>query len=157
MLAYNAKIELQSVNGTREVALDDYFIGYRKTLRKENELIVSVIIPKLTNGTIVKSYKISKRKDLDISTVSGGFRLELNGNNEVQEIKLLFGGMAEKTQRAVNTEQFLLLKKWERDTIENAMSILANEFTPISDTRASAEFRTIASRNLLLKFWFETK
>jgi xanthine dehydrogenase small subunit len=157
LLAYNAKIELQNVNGTREVALDDYFIGYRKTLRKENELIVSVIIPKLTNGTIVKSYKISKRKDLDISTVSGGFRLELNGNNEVQEIKLLFGGMAEKTQRAVNTEQFLLLKKWERDTIENAMSILANEFTPISDTRASAEFRTIASRNLLLKFWFETK
>ena len=156
LLAYNAKVELQSVNGKREVALDDYFIGYRKTLRNENELIISTKIPKLSNGTIVKSYKISKRKDLDISTVSGGFRLELNENKEVKEIKLAFGGMAERTKRASATEKFLLGKEWKRDYVEQAMKILEKEFTPISDARSSAEFRTIACRNLLLKFWSET-
>jgi xanthine dehydrogenase small subunit len=157
LLAYNAIIELQSVNGKREVALDDYFIAYRKTARKENELITSITIPKLTNGITVKSYKISKRKDLDISTVSGGFRLELNEKNEVKEIKLCFGGMAEKTKRATATENFLLGKNWNRETIEQAMKILEKEFTPISDARSGAEFRTIASRNLLLKFYTETK
>ncbi|MBS4027362.1 MAG: xanthine dehydrogenase small subunit [Ignavibacteriales bacterium] len=156
LMAYNAKTVLQSINGKREVALDDYFIGYRKTLRKENELITSVVIPKLKNGVKVKSYKVSKRKDLDISTLSGGFRLELNRNNEVKEIKLCFGGMAERTKRATNTEQFLLNKKWERKIIEQAMTILEKEFTPISDARSSAEFRTIASRNLLLKFYNDT-
>ncbi|MEK7263910.1 MAG: FAD binding domain-containing protein, partial [Bacteroidota bacterium] len=157
LMAYNAKIELQCVDKKREVALDDYFIGYRKTLREENELITSITIPKLTNGVRVKSYKVSKRKDLDISTLSGGFRLELNGNNEVEEIKLCFGGMAERTKRATNTEQFLLHKKWERDTIENAMTILEKEFAPISDARASKEFRAIEARNLLLKFYIETQ
>lgn len=157
LLAYNATVELQSMNDKRNIALDEYFIDYRKTLREENELITSIIVPKLSNGTIVKSYKISKRKDLDISTVSSGFRLKVNSNNEVKEIKLAFGGMAEKTKRATTTENFLLQKEWRRETIEQAMKILEKEFTPISDARASKEFRSIASKNLLLKFYTETK
>lgn len=156
LLAYGAKVELQSVNTKREVSLNDYFLGYRKTLRKPDELITSIIIPKLTNGAIVKSYKVSKRKDLDISTLSAGFSLELD-KGVVKSIILAYGGMAVTTKRASATENFLIGKLWERNTIEEAMQIIDKDFTPISDVRGSAEFRKIAARNLLLKFWYETK
>jgi xanthine dehydrogenase small subunit len=156
LFAYKARVVLEGINGRREVPIDQYIVGYRKTLRKPNELITAVIIPKALNGAVVWSHKVSKRKDLDISTVSAGFRLERNGNGEVKEIILAYGGMAERVKRAMNAEQFLLGKLWSRETVEEAMPLIAKEFTPISDARSGAEFRTVAAKNLLMKFWSET-
>jgi xanthine dehydrogenase small subunit len=156
LMAYYARVVLQSVDGMREVAMNDYVTGYRQTLRKPDELIVAVVLPKISNGAIVKSYKISKRRDLDIATVSGGFRLERTADGIVNAIKLVYGGMADRPKRAAKTEVFLAGKQWNRETIQEAMSIVETEFSPISDARSGAEFRTIAARNLLLKFWSET-
>jgi xanthine dehydrogenase small subunit len=157
LMAYNANVTLEGINGRREIPLDNFIVGYRKTVRKPDELITAIVIPKMTNGAIVKSYKVSKRRDLDISTVSAGFRLELNGKNEVTSIKLAYGGMAERTKRAVSAENFLLGKIWSREIVEQAMPLIDNDFTPISDARASAEYRHIIARNLLVKFWSETQ
>lgn len=156
LFAYKARVVLEGINGRREVPIEQFIVGYRKTVRKPDELITAVILPKITNETIVWSHKISKRKDLDISTVSAGFRLERNGNGEVKEIVLAYGGMAERTKRATHAEQFLLGKQWNRESVEQAMPLIAKEFTPISDARSSAEFRKVAAKNLLLKFWNET-
>jgi xanthine dehydrogenase small subunit len=156
LIAYDARVVLQNLDGRREVAMDDYITGYRTTVRTPDELITTIIIPKVTDGAIVRSYKVSKRKDLDISTVSCGFQLELNGGITVKKIKLTYGGMAERTKRAEAAEQFLAGKRWERKSVEAAMELIDKEFSPISDARAGAEFRKIAARNLLLKFWSET-
>ena len=156
LMAYNAAIILQSISTKREISLDDFILGYRKTARKPGELIAAIRLPKSQNSAIVKSYKISKRKDLDISTVSAGFRLEFNNNKTVKDIKLIYGGMADCTKRATNTEQFLIGKSWNRKIVEEAMRLVERDFLPISDARGSAEFRTIAAKNLLLKFWSET-
>ncbi len=157
LMAYNARVVVQSVNGKRELPLNDFFKGYRQTERKPDELITAVIIPELPAAVRVKSYKVSKRKDLDISTVSGGFRLQVNKrNNVVESIRLAYGGMAERVKRAREAEQFLIGKKWERETVEQAMSLIDKEFTPISDARGGAEFRRVAARNLLMKLWSET-
>jgi xanthine dehydrogenase small subunit len=156
LIAYDASVELQSVNGKRDVTLNDYFIGYRQTIRQPDELITSIIIPKPSNGSVVKSYKVSKRKDLDISTLSAGFSLELD-KGVVKSIILAYGGMAVTTKRAATTENFLIGKLWERNTIEDAMPLIDKDFTPISDVRGSAEFRKVAARNLLLKFYIESK
>lgn len=156
LMAYEASVELQSIEGRRVVPLNEYFVGYRKTLRKDNELITKIIIPKQNNGAVIKSYKVSKRKDLDISTLSAGFKLE-SRNNIVQNIILAYGGMAERPKRATETEKFLRGKSWTREVVEKAMDILQQDFTPISDVRGSAEFRRIAARNLILKFWNDTK
>ncbi|RCK75875.1 MAG: Xanthine dehydrogenase iron-sulfur subunit [Ignavibacteriae bacterium] len=156
LMAYEASVELQSIEGRRVVPLNEYFVGYRKTLRKDNELITKIIIPKQNNGAVIKSYKVSKRKDLDISTLSAGFKLE-SRNNIVQNIILAYGGMAERPKRASETEKFLRGKSWTREVVEKAMDILQQDFTPISDVRGSAEFRRIAARNLILKFWNDTK
>ncbi|MEK9137924.1 MAG: xanthine dehydrogenase small subunit, partial [Bacteroidota bacterium] len=130
----------------------------RQTDRRADELITAVVIPRVPAGVGVRSYKVSKRKDLDISTVSGGFRLQINQhNNVVESIRLVYGGMAEMVKRARTAEQFVIGKKWERETVEQAMRLIDSDFAPISDVRGSAEFRRVAARNLLMKFWSETR
>ncbi len=99
---------------------------------------------------------MSKRKDLDISTVSGGFRLGLTGQI-IKDICLAFGGMAEIPKRASKTETFLKNKEWSFENIAKAAKILYEEFSPISDARSGAEFRKLAAKNLLIKFYEETK
>lgn len=157
LMAYGGKIILESIHGKRKVSVDAYLTGYRKTVRTPEEIITAVKIKKIHNGAKVKSYKVSKRKDLDISTVSAAFRIEREADKKVREIVLAYGGMAEMTKRAVKTEAFLTGKSWTRPNIEEAMKIVDSEFTPISDARSGAEFRRMAARNLLLKFWNETK
>lgn len=155
LMAYNADIKLQSMDGERIVNINKYLLGYRQTNRKPNEIITKVIIPKPAEGTIVKFYKVSKRKDLDISTVSAGFSIFIE-KDKVSAITLAYGGMAAVTKRAAIAEAFLLGNEWTRKNVEEAMELIADEFTPISDTRSGAEFRSVAAKNLLLKFWNET-
>jgi xanthine dehydrogenase small subunit len=155
LMAYSADIKLQSVNEERIVNMNNYVLSYRVTARKPNELITKVIIPKPSEGTIVKFYKVSKRKDLDISTVSAGFSIVLE-KNKVSAICLAYGGMAAITKRATKAEAFLMGNEWTRENVEQAMELIVGDYTPITDARSGAEFRSVAAKNLLLKFWNET-
>ena len=155
LFAYKAKIKLQYVNYERLVSIEEFIKGYHLTDIHVDELITEIEIPKPDSAVLTHSYKVSKRKDLDISTVSGGFSLQIV-NVVVNEIILAFGGMASQTKRATRTEEFLLGKVWTRQVVEEAMEILANEFVPLSDARSIAEYRTLVARNLLLKFFSET-
>jgi xanthine dehydrogenase small subunit len=65
--------------------------------------------------------------------------------------------MADRTKRAVKTEQYLIGKPWSRDRVEAAGEYLSQDFSPITDVRGSAEFRMLAAKNLLLKFWLDSK
>ncbi len=154
LFAYQAKIKLQSVSTERICEIEDFIKGYRTTDIKADELITEVIIPKPTKTHIIKSYKVSRRKDLDISTVSGGFSVLIE-NNIIKEIILAFGGMSAQTQRARATEAFLLNKTWNRETVEAGMIVLQNEFTPLSDARAEAAYRNTVAANLLMKLYSE--
>lgn len=156
LIAAGSRIRLMGQEGNREMLLEDFITGYRKTAIRPDELITVVIIPKISEGEILRIYKISKRRDLDISSVSACFRLKLDGEGLVENIMLVFGGMAEMTRRAKVTEEFLLGKIWSRDVVEEAGELIFEEFTPISDARADADSRRIMAKNLLLKFWSET-
>ena len=146
---------MQSVDGDRIIKMNNFILGYRQTERRPNEIITSVIINKPAANTKLIFYKVSKRKDLDISTVSAGFSVTLS-NNKVDSIILAFGGMAATTKRATEAEVFLTANEWTRDNVEQAMEMVQKAFTPISDARSGAEFRSIAAKNLLLKFWNDT-
>jgi len=155
LMAYKAHLRLQSASTQRLVWIEDFIKGYRLTDLWQDELITGIHISKPGEHTFVRSYKVSKRKDLDISTVSGGFSLSVE-NGKVLEIILAFGGMADTPKRARNTEKYFLGKPWTRPVVENAMKHLSEEFTPLSDARAAAEYRNLVARNLLLKFYTET-
>ncbi|MCX6303458.1 MAG: xanthine dehydrogenase small subunit [Bacteroidetes bacterium] len=155
LIAYRAKVKVRSLAAERIIGIEDFLTGYRKTALNDDELIMEITIPKTVAGTYVNSYKVSRRRDMDISTVSGAFRLTRQ-QETVAGIILAFGGMASTPARAVKTEAFLRGKEWSRENIEHAMFILSKEFTPISDARGEAEFRNTAAKNLLLKFFIDS-
>jgi xanthine dehydrogenase small subunit len=156
LIAYGATILLQSRKGKRIVNVGEWVKGYRKTERRSDELIIAIAIPRPTNNMKIRSYKVSKRRDLDIATVSSAFKLEVDRDGLVSDIVLAYGGMADRPKRAAATEEFLKGKRWQRDVVEEAQRIIDTDFNPISDVRGSAEFRKIAARNLILKFWNDT-
>ncbi len=155
LISYRAKLQLASTDGTREMLLKDFLIGYRKTAIKANEIILSVGIPVPEKGTIIKSYKISKRVDLDISSVSACFRLRLK-NSIIEDIDMNYGGMAASVVQANQTINYLLAKEWNHSSLAKAIELLKSEFNPISDARATAEGRILMAINLFRKFFNET-
>lgn len=156
LIAYGATIVLRSRKGTRTVSADEFVKGYRKTERRTDELITAVALPRPSARNKFRTYKVSKRRDLDIATVSAAFKIDLDDKGIVNEITLAYGGMADRTQRSIAAETFLKGKLWNRQHVEDAQQFIDTDFSPISDVRGSAEFRRIAARNLLLKFWSET-
>ncbi len=156
LLACDAEVVLESMRQRRKVPLADVLAGYRKAAMADDELITEIVLPGLDGSVTVKSYKISRRGDVDIATVSAAFRLERDPNNIVASLRAVYGGMAEMVRRAFRTEEFAAGKEWSRNTVEQAMTVLDREFTPISDVRGSAALRRVAARNLLMKFWADT-
>lgn len=155
LMAHDARVIVESIGGKRDIKLSEFLTGYRQTQLAKDELITGVVIPVPDKKTILKSYKISKRKDLDISTVSGGFKLILN-KNIVEDIALYYGGMAATIKDSTMASNYLKGKEWNRKNIEKAIEFVQDDFTPISDARAVADVRKIMAGNLLMKFWNET-
>jgi xanthine dehydrogenase small subunit len=156
LMAQKAAIVVQSIRGRRSIPADQFVVDYRTTAVGGDELIVGVALPPVPPGTLIKSYKISRRRDLDIATVSGGFRIELENGTRVRDAVFAYGGMADRVRRAEHAEAALRGKKWGRSAVEEAMQAIGRDFTPLSDVRGSAAMRKIAARNLLLKFWAES-
>ncbi len=155
LMAYGARVILSSHKASRSVPIDQFISGYRQTRLQADEIITGISLPRVSRDSVLRSYKISRRRDVDISTLSGAFRLRLDGD-KVQEIVLAYGGLAETVKRARNTEDFLRGKTWCEETVEQAAAILAQDYQPISDVRGSAAFRMRAAQNLLLKFYLDT-
>lgn len=152
---FNAKLKLASSEGNRIIEFDQFIKGYRQTDLNNNELITMMIIPKPDNHTIIKAYKISKRKETDISTVSAAFRLTVDSRHIVTHFSVVFGGMAETIRKASLCESFITDKTWNKKTVTDAMPLIEKDFTPISDARSGKEYRQLLAKNLLLRFFNE--
>ena len=156
LMAYDAQVVLASVRGERQMLLADFVVGYRNTDLSPDEVIVAIKIPKLSKSTVVKWYKVSKRKDLDISSVSGGFRLSLNPDGTVASLALYYGGMAAKVARAKHVEDALIGKPWNEDVVWEAAKLVKDDFSPITDARAGKEGRAMMAQNLIIRLWQDT-
>ena len=155
LLSLNTRILIQTKKGNKEIFLKDFFIGYRKTRLKTGEFIKSIKIPIYKNNKF-KAYKISKRFDDDISSVCASFNLKIK-DQRIQDVTIAYGGMAEIPKRAKNCENFLKNSKFSEDIFEKAKNLLKKDFNPISDMRASKNYRLEVAENLLIKFFIETK
>lgn len=157
LMALDAKITLKSSQSQSTIPVRQFITGYRKTTLEKDELISEIKIPLPAKGDKIKMYKVSKRHDMDISTVSAAFRLKLDKGRKVTYFTAYFGGMAAWTKEAEKTSSFLKGKTWNEENISKAMAILEKEFTPISDARSGAEFRRSAAAGLLMLFFNDTK
>nr|WP_281375570.1 xanthine dehydrogenase molybdopterin binding subunit [Haloferula luteola] len=151
LLALDASLTLVSRNGSRTLPLSDFFVAYRKTQLQDGELILSINIPRRQLGT-AHFFKVARRRELDISIVSAAIRIAQDGNGRITDARLAFGGVAPTPIRARKTESALLGLSESAARSENILSLLATEFAPISDARASATYRHQLIRDLYLKF-----
>ncbi len=156
LIALGASVTLRSKSGPRTVPLEDYFIEYGRQERKPGEFVESIFVPNLPDDDHFAVYKISKRRDEDISALCGAFRIALDGSNQVTMVRIAFGGMAGTPKRAANVEAALMGKPWSEETIKAAQAAFEADYKPLTDWRATAAYRMLAAKNLLLRFFLET-
>jgi xanthine dehydrogenase small subunit len=154
LIALGAEIVLRKGDTRRRIALEDFYIAYGKQDRAPSEFLETIIVPKPATNALFHTYKLSKRFDQDISAVCGAFHIVRDGGT-VQSARIAYGGMAATPKRARNAEAALSGRRWSEQTVRAAMTALDKDFTPLTDMRASAEYRLRAAKNLLLRAFAE--
>lgn len=152
MIALGASITLASkARGERTLALEDYFLDYRKTVLADDEVITGFAIPRARRDQHFRVYKISKRYDQDISTVCAAINIEVE-RGVVTSARIAYGGMAAIPKRATHVEAALTGKPLDGQTLAAAATHLEQDLKPLSDWRGSAEYRMTIGKGLLQRF-----
>ena len=154
LIALDARLILHRGDRRREIPLENFFVAYGKQDRAPGEFVEAVAVPRLAPDMLFACAKLSKRLDQDISAVMGAFRLQLDGDR-ISSARLAFGGMAATPKRAARAEAALTGQAFGPDAVEAACRALAEDFSPLTDMRASASYRMLAAQNLLRRFCLE--
>jgi xanthine dehydrogenase small subunit len=147
-----ARLVLRHADARRSLDLEDFFLAYQQQDRRPGEFVESIELPKAQDS--LRCYKLSKRFDQDISALCGCFKLEQEAG-VITQARIAFGGMAATPARAVKTEAALCGQPWSLETFEQAQAALAEDFTPLSDMRATAEYRRQAASNMLIRYFYD--
>ncbi|MGC4062259.1 MAG: xanthine dehydrogenase small subunit [Aquabacterium sp.] len=158
MLALDAVLTLRHGAQTRELPLREFYLDYMKNALQPGEFIQSVRVPVIQpdKGDVLRTYKVSKRRDSDISALCAGLWLRLDGDT-IAEARLGWGGMAATARRASKAEAALVGQPWTEATLRQAQAALAQDFQPMTDMRATKDYRLKVAANLLERFWLETR
>jgi xanthine dehydrogenase small subunit len=155
LIALGAHIRLRKGAATRTVPLEDFYLDYQEKDLARGEFVAAVCVPAPQAARRFALYKISKRNDQDISAVCAGIAIDMDGDR-VAGARIAYGGMAATPRRAHHAEQSLQGQVWAEPAVRAAMAALAQDFTPLSDMRASRSYRTAVAANLLYRFWLES-
>ncbi|MFN3294745.1 MAG: FAD binding domain-containing protein, partial [Gemmobacter sp.] len=153
LIALGATLHLRRGDARRSIPLESFFLAYGKQDRAPGEFVEAVSIPRQPDS--LRCYKLSKRFDQDISAVCGALNISV-ADGRVTSARIAFGGMAGTPKRAIQAEAALLGAAWNEKTIEAACTALAQDFTPLSDMRASAGYRMEAARGMIRRCFLET-
>ena len=149
-----AKLVLASAAGEREVDINHFYTGYKKFDMQPDEILAKIILPLPKADALVGLYKVSKRRDLDISSVTLAIHLSVAAG-KITEAHLAAGGVAATVVRLRSAEKALLSQPLTEATFAEAGQIAAAEIKPLSDVRGSADFRKVLIANLFRKFYHE--
>jgi xanthine dehydrogenase small subunit len=156
LIALGATVTLRNAERSRSLPMEDLYTGYMKKAMAADEILEAITVPLPKPALRFRTYKVSKRYDSDISAVCAAFAIELAGDR-IERCRVAFGGLAAIPKRASATEQALVGKSWTESTARAAMAALDTDYTPLTDMRASATYRTATARNLLYRFFLETR
>jgi xanthine dehydrogenase molybdopterin binding subunit/xanthine dehydrogenase small subunit len=160
LLALDASVVLAAAEGERTLPIDQFFTAYRQTALRPGEVLKTILLPRGPSASGLARqcawFKVSKRREMDISTVAACFTVDLDREGIVRHVRLAYGGVAATSIRARATEQALLGKSWSAETIQAVLPVLRGEFTPITDVRGSAAYRSGLVPALLEKFFAES-
>jgi xanthine dehydrogenase small subunit len=157
LLALGARVSLAGPDGAREVAVEDFLLGYRRNALGAEEVIARVIIPRPKPGAIFAAEKLSRRHDQDISAIGLAVLLEREGG-VITRARIAHGGCGPMAARAPEAEAVLEGAPFTEAQARAAGDALASAITPMDDLRGTAEYRRVAARNLLLRlYWREVR
>lgn len=154
LIPLGAELVLRSAAGPRVVALENFFVAYGQQDLRPGEFVEAITFPKPPPGALYALHKVSKRRDEDISTVAAGFLIEVS-DGVVTQARLAYGGMAGIPMRAAKAEMAMAGQAWSENAVSAAMAAMADDFSPLSDARASADYRKTVAQNLLLRTYLE--
>jgi xanthine dehydrogenase small subunit len=154
LMALEAEIDLAGVAGTRRVPISQFYTGYRKTVLAPDELVTGVRIPLPRPGETFKLYKVSRRKDLDISGFGAAIWMR-QSNGTVDDIRIFYGGVGPMVLRMTRAEDVIRGHAPTLERFEEAGRAAHEQVTPITDVRGSEGYRRTLAENILLKFWHE--
>jgi xanthine dehydrogenase small subunit len=152
LIALGAEIELRQGARVRRVPLESFYLGYQKKDLLPGEFVTEVRVPPAAPGRLFASYKLAKRTEQDISAVCGAFAVDVSGGR-VLAARFAYGGMAATPARALHAEGAIVGKQWSEAAIGAAVDALAADFQPLTDARASAEYRLETAGNMLRRFY----
>ncbi|WP_200822174.1 xanthine dehydrogenase small subunit [Caballeronia terrestris] len=156
LIALDAQVVLQKADKTRTLPLDAFYLGYQKTALDAGEFVAAIRVPRPSTDMRFRTYKIAKRYDQDISAVCAAFAVKLTGTR-VTGARIAFGGMAATPKRAARAEAALVGEEWAESAVRKAMTALDADFQPLTDMRASSAYRSKIARNVLWRFYLETR
>jgi xanthine dehydrogenase small subunit len=156
LIALDATLTLRKGAARRTIPLEDFFIAYGRQDRAPGEFVEAVDVPVPAQEERFAVYKVTKRRDEDITATLGAFRLLLDDDGTVAAVRIAYGGMAATPRRAFAVEAALIGQPWTEATVAAAMERYAEDFTPLTDMRATADYRALVAKNLLLRFYLET-
>ncbi|MFM0649428.1 xanthine dehydrogenase small subunit [Paraburkholderia bryophila] len=159
LIALGAHVIVRGGEIEREMPLEDLYLAYQKKDMAEHEFVVGLKVPTRTGvrkNFQFRTYKLSKRFDSDISAVCAAFSFIADGD-VIREPRIAFGGMAATSKRATHAEAVLRDAEWHEATAQAAMIALGNDYAPLSDMRATSNYRLEAAKNTLYRFWLETR
>ena len=154
LIALGATLHLRRGDARRSMALEDFFLDYGRQDRAPGEFVEAIAFPRGPDR--LRAWKLSKRFDQDISAVCGAFAIRVE-EGIVASARIAFGGLAPIPKRASAVEAALAGEPWSEATVRRAMAAFEEDFAPISDMRASGEYRLAAARNMLLRCWLEER
>ena len=152
LIALGAMLHLRKGDSRRTLPLEDFFLEYGEQDREPGEFVEAVEFPK--DAPNLRCYKISKRFDQDISAVCGCFNLKIE-DGFVADARIAFGGMAGVPKRAPSGEAALVGRSWSLETAQAAAEFFVDDFTPLTDMRAGAEYRMKVAQNLLIRYFHD--
>ena len=156
LIALGSEIVLRGKNGQRVMPLEAFYLDYQKKDLRPEEVVEALRVPLPQPGLRFRTYKLAKRFDQDISAVCAAFAIILDGKI-ARNARIAFGGMAATSRRAPKAESALNGREWNEAALHDATQALAEDYTPLSDMRASSDYRMKAAQNLLRRFWLETR
>ena len=156
LIALGARVVLRREMSRRTLPLEAFFMAYGKQDRQPGEFLEGIEVPLLADPARLKCYKLCKRFDQDISAVCGAFNIAIV-DGTVREARICYGGMAATPKRASNVEAALKDQAWTLATVMAALPAFDHDYTPLSDLRGSASYRSRAAKNLLVKYFHETQ
>lgn len=157
LIAYDARIVLSSVSGDREIPLTEFFTGPGQTVLESAEILTEVSLPLMPARTAAHFIKLGQRRSMAISIVNLCARLSLAEDRTVLAARIALGAVAPTPMRAVAAEKALTGKAISPEIFEQAAQLAGEEISPISDVRASGDYRRRMTGVLVRRALMETR